>query len=171
MIKIAQKHYRVPLYAAIIFSICLLPVTARALPIDEVSATFNFGVDETVLLDVSVNADGSNFKYDYTLSNMGSDLTLLSVRVGYGLSGSAVPVFVVSSVVPAGNNTVRLVAPFYSAFFNADGAFGIDFDPLLGANDSISWSVVYDGFLDWQNVGVEGLIDGGLTSKKQTFNL
>jgi hypothetical protein len=168
MKNIAQKHYKVPLYVAMILSICLLPVTAKAIPIDEASATYVFGVGETVLLDVSVNPDGSNFRYDYTLTNQGSALELLSVRVGYGPYGSVLPVSVVDSYVP-GLNAVSTIEPKYftlpgGTVVGMEGAFRIDFSPRLYADDSISWYVVYDRFLSGQNVGLGGQLKDDLVA-------
>jgi hypothetical protein len=163
MKTIAQKHYKVPLYVAMILSICLLPATAKAIPTLPISAsaTFVFGLDETVSLDVLVNADGSNFRYDYTLTNLGSaDLTLLYVRLGYGYEG---PSTVVDYDLP-GTNT-EVVKPAFYPFLV--GSFGVNLNPLMNSTDSISWYVTYDGFLSHQNVALGASFKGELTPSNQ----
>jgi hypothetical protein len=163
MNKIEKKHCRVVLYVAMIFSICLLPVAANALPMVSEIYEFNDEKTETALLEVSFSdIGGGKFRYDYTLTNKGSANLILTDMV---LATGMVSMDETISFFPPGS-IADITQP--QAFqipgwgtYQVLGNINIDHPDLLDS-ESIAWSIVYNEFMTGQNVGIGGVILGKL---------
>ena len=158
------RSYRAFIYVAIIFSICLAPLAATATLIEEVSLEYIFDDTETALLEVCVYSEGDNlFTYEYDLTNTGSKLILDFMSVGYGLSSSSEEYVILDHYSVQGSHLVQHNEALYYPEWNwfRDGSLNINFDPLLGPEQSIAFSITYKGFVFEQDIGVAGNLGAG----------
>jgi hypothetical protein len=161
MFMIAVKRYSLAVCLTLLFLIFLVPLQAKAYLIDEASLEYTFSGQIAVLgVKVYSQDDPNLFRYEYELNNRGPQLTLSFMSVGYspGLSINRYD-------VPQGNLVTNILP---STTYN--GALRINLTPTLYEDDSLTFSIIYSGFVSQQDITVRGVLGGSLTTQFKTFS-